>query len=149
MSLPAVGAMIAFVVVSAVIGSALAGAGGWRKLAERYPARMAGTSGERFRFTSLRTSGGLVGMATYNSCVTVGVGEEGVSLELWAPFRLFHPPLFIPWSAVEHWRVVPYPPGELTQIRVKADVSLSIGGRAGAAIADHAGRRGIPAGTSF
>jgi hypothetical protein len=67
-------ALVAFAVVSVLIGSALAGAGGWRALAVRYPAPSTPPADEeRYRFSSLRTASGVIGMATYGSCVTVGV----------------------------------------------------------------------------
>lgn len=99
-SLHAAVAMLVFVAVSIFVGAATAGAGGWRALAKRYP-ELSATSleEERYRFTSVRTGGGLLGTATYNGCVTVGVSTQGISLALRAPFRLFHPPLFIPWEA--------------------------------------------------
>ncbi|MGH7535673.1 MAG: hypothetical protein ACREMG_08815 [Gemmatimonadales bacterium] len=102
LSVRAVVAMIVFATVSILIGARLAAAGGWRSLAERYPAPQSSPAEvERYRFCSLRMAGGPVGGATYESCVTIGLGEAGILLALWAPFRLFHPPLRIPWSAVE------------------------------------------------
>ena len=43
---------------------------------------------------------GRLGWVNYNSCLTIHSGPEGIRLAVWAPFRLGHPPLFIPWSAM-------------------------------------------------
>jgi hypothetical protein len=91
----------------------------------------------------MRTSGGLVGTATYGSCVSIGVGPTGIAVELWAPFSLFHPPFHLPWNAVERFRVVGWPGGALTHLEIRDGGTLTIGGRAGAAIAREAELRGL------
>lgn len=129
-------AMVAFAAVSIVIGAAMAGAGGWRALAACYPApQTAPVAEERYRFTSLRTGGGFLGTATYRSCVTVGVSGRGISLALWGPFSLFHPPLFIPWEAVESCRATAVYGSHTTQLTVQHGESLTLHGKAAAAIA--------------
>lgn len=139
-------AMFAFIAVSVVIGAVLGGAGGWRSLAKRYPARPRdGSDAERFRFSSLRTSGGLVGTSGYGSCVTIDVGTRGIAFELWAPFSLFHPPFHLPWEAVESCRVVDWPRGPLTHLEIRGGETVTIAGRAGAAIAREAAQRGLAA----
>ena len=131
-------AMVVFIVVSVLIGAFMAGAGGWRALAERYRAgAVLPNTGdeERFRFTSLRTAGGAIGLATYESCVMVGVGDRGISLALFAPFRLWHPPLFIPWEAVEGCRRMEHIAGPVTELRVREGGTLTFVGAPGTAIA--------------
>ena len=136
-------AMAVFIGVSVLVGAAMAAAGGWRAWAEHYPASMPTVpEEERYRFASIRTAGGLLGTATYNSCVTVGVGREGVSLALWAPFRLFHPPLFIPWQAVKSYRIIAQYRGDWTHVTLREGGSLTVSGRAAAAIARHAVQEG-------
>jgi hypothetical protein len=135
--------MFIFIAVSIVVGSALAGAGGWRSLVSRYPARPGLGPGERYRFSSLRTSGGMIGTASYGSCVTIGVGEEGISFELWAPFSLFHPPFHLPRGAVERLRIVEMPGGTVTHFEIRGGGTLTVAGRAGAAIARLAESRAI------
>jgi hypothetical protein len=138
-------AMLAFVAFSIVVGGAMAGSGGWRSLAERYPARVPGPGDEeRYRFSSLRTSGGLLGTARYDGCVTVGIGADGMSLALWAPFRLFHPPLFIPWEAVEACRIIPWLRGDLVQLTVGGGGTLTFADGTAKAIARRAEERGLP-----
>jgi hypothetical protein len=144
LSWPVAIAMFAFIAFSVVVGSVLAGAGGWRSLARRYPARSGGDPGEeRFRFSSMRTSGGIVGTAGYGSCVTIGVGPRGIAVELWKPFALFHPPFHLPWEAVERCRVVEWPSGSLTQLGIRDGGTITVAGRAGAAIAREAAERGL------
>ena len=143
-SWPVAIAMFAFIAFSVVVGSMLAGAGGWRSLARRYPARPGGDAGdEQFRFSSLRTSGGMVGTASYGLCVTIGMGPRGIAFELWKPFALFHPPFHLPWDAVERCRVVEWPSGSLTHLEIRDGGTLTIAGRAGAAIAREAAERGL------
>ena len=143
-SWPVAIAMMAFIAFSTVVGAAMAGAGGWRSLASRYPVRSGAVAGdERYRFSSMRTSGGLVGTAAYASCVTFRVGPRVIAVELWAPFSLFHPPFHLPWDAVERCRVVEMPGGTLTHLEIRGGGTLSVSGRAGAAIAREAAERGL------
>jgi len=142
-------AMLVFIAMSVLVGAAMAGAGGWRALAERYPASGAPPSEEeRYRFSAIRTSGGLLGTATYNSCVMVGVSPRGMSLALWAPFRLFHPPLFIPWQAVESCRRIEHYASPWTQVTVRDGGTLTFTGRAAEAISRHADQRGLGEGAA-
>lgn len=135
LSLHAAVALVVFMAVSIVIGAAIAGAGGWRALAKQFPLPPAGAPPEeRYRFISIRTSGGIVGTAGYGNCVTVGVCTGGISLALWGPFRLFHPPLFVPWDAVKSCRTIELLGAQAMQLTVEHGESLTVYGRAAAAI---------------
>jgi hypothetical protein len=68
--------------------------GGWRRLAEFFPANDP-PIGQRFRMQS-----GSVGSVNYSSCLTIYSGPDGVYLATMWPFRLGHPPLLIPWSEI-------------------------------------------------
>ena len=70
--------------------------GGWRRLAESFPAK-GQPSGKHFFMQS-----GKVGLVNYGSCLTIYSAPEGLYLSVWLPFRLGHPPLFIPWDAVHN-----------------------------------------------
>lgn len=70
--------------------------GGWSRLAKKYPSHSQ-ASGKRFSMTSAS-----VGGANYNNCLTIHTNETGVYLSVWPIFRLAHPPLFIPWSEINH-----------------------------------------------
>ncbi len=76
----------------------LVGATGWRRLAARYPAdappvhRVASQTSARIRWTN------------YNGVLHVGVSREGLHLSVMALFRVGHPPMRIPWSAITNVR---------------------------------------------
>lgn len=70
----------------------LAYLGGWSKLAENYRAETL-EQGTAFRMRS-----GKVGIVNYGSCLTLTVCDSGLGLAVMLPFRIGHPPLFIPWS---------------------------------------------------
>jgi hypothetical protein len=90
--------MAAFVLVGVVFGGFTV-SGQWRALAVRFAAPAEPPRGEvRFGFSSLRMTSGIGGI--YHHCVTIGVSDRGISLSLWLPMRLFHPPLLIPWRSV-------------------------------------------------
>jgi hypothetical protein len=68
--------------------------GGWRQLADTFPANGPPT-GTRFRMQS-----GSVGWVNYSGCLTVYSSPDGIYLSVMWPFRLGHPPLFIPWTEI-------------------------------------------------
>jgi hypothetical protein len=71
---------------------------GWRILCSRFPdERVQG--GEKFRFASL-SMGTSFFPVNYSNCVAIEAGTNGFRISLWLLFRLFHPPMFIPWSQV-------------------------------------------------
>ena len=71
--------------------------GGWKRLAIHYrrTSSIAGTTywfqsaGMRLRMT-----------ANYGSCLIVTANDEGIGLSILLPWRIAHPPLFIPWSDI-------------------------------------------------
>jgi hypothetical protein len=81
--------------------------GGWREMSKYYRAeattfRIHGRdSGKRFWFGSIAT-GSSNFPVNYGSCVTIHVSAEGIGLKVLLPFRMLHPPLLIPWSAIEN-----------------------------------------------
>ncbi|MGH7551484.1 MAG: hypothetical protein ACREMQ_00475 [Longimicrobiales bacterium] len=142
LSTRAIVAMVIFAAVSVVLGSFLATAGGWRRAAYRFRAPAAlPEATAHFRFVSMRMTGGLLGVASYHSCVTVGLSENGISLALWAPFRLFHPPLFIPWAAVEDCRPRPTISQDNVQIILRGGGGFQVYGRAATALSSWWPRR--------
>jgi hypothetical protein len=67
---------------------------GWRTLAEAY--RLDGDfEGARWWFKSANLRS-----VNYSNCLTLGANERGLYVGILFPFRLGHPPLFIPWSDV-------------------------------------------------
>lgn len=78
---------------------AILGTMGWSGLARRFPADERPTDGRAVWGTSLRM-GSFAG-TSYGGCVNLRVGSSGIRFSVWLPFRPFHPPIFLPWSAVE------------------------------------------------
>ena len=68
---------------------------GWARLAKIYPAR-AKFEAEQWHFVS----GQLRNFVSYRNCLTVGANADGMHLSILLPFRVGHPPLFIPWSDI-------------------------------------------------
>lgn len=85
---------VLFVAGWCAISFLLSAIGGWRRLAARFPARNE-PSGELLFMRS-----GSVGMASYRGCLIINRNVAGFRLSVLFPFRLGHPPLFIPWSEV-------------------------------------------------
>jgi len=77
----------------------LSALGGWARLAETFSAREA-PAGRCFSMQD-----GMVGWVSYNACLSVSVSAEGLHLSVMFPFRVGHPPLFIPWTAVRSPRI--------------------------------------------
>jgi hypothetical protein len=73
--------------------------GGWFRLAQEFPAH-AQPSGRRFIM-----QGGMVGRVQYSGCLTIYSSPEGLYLSVLFPFRLAHPPIFIPWGAIQGARL--------------------------------------------
>jgi hypothetical protein len=72
---------------------------GWSQLTRRFSAKDP-FRGETWRWQSARFRG----WCSYNNCLTVGASQEGLYLAVMPiliPFRLFHPPLMIPWREID------------------------------------------------
>lgn len=77
----------------------LARIGGWANLAKDFRTHD-NQEGERFLFASGRLGNRLF-PANYGNCLIVTVNARGIRLAILLPFRFQHPPLFLPWSAME------------------------------------------------
>lgn len=77
--------------------SLLAAAGGWYKLSRMYKGRSQKTMSYR-RWCSAYLNW-LVPMP-YRQCLTIELCVDGLGLSVFWPYRLFHPPIFIPWRAL-------------------------------------------------
>jgi hypothetical protein len=86
---------VLFVGLWLLVSFTLSAMGGWRALAEHYPAPSS-VSGRRFRWRSGRMAGGV----NYGGCLTLGAAPGGLYLAVLPMFRAGHPPLLIPWSDV-------------------------------------------------
>jgi len=83
---------IGFPIMWVSISILLSRMGGWAKLAECYADR-----GDEQGETHYMRSGS-VGVVNYSSCLTLCVCKNGLRLSVLFPFRIGHPPLFIPWD---------------------------------------------------
>jgi hypothetical protein len=88
-----------FIVSWLLIGSLLSVIGGWYALARRFRSDD-DIDAERFRFRSGGIGWGVFPV-NYGNCLFATVGRRGRALSILLPFRFMHPPLVIPWSAVE------------------------------------------------
>lgn len=73
--------------------------GGWNQLARRF-STSSSIEGVKFRFTSLSVGSGHFPIK-YRNCMFVTVGYPGLAMSVNFIFRIFHPPLLIPWSDIE------------------------------------------------
>jgi hypothetical protein len=72
---------------------------GWTRLAESYRFDQPFT-GTMFRWQSVS-----LGRTGYNNSLQLGVNDQGLYMAPMALFRMFHPPLFLPWSEVSVQRI--------------------------------------------
>ncbi|HTM46618.1 MAG TPA: hypothetical protein VL137_16800 [Polyangiaceae bacterium] len=77
--------------------------GGWRALAQRYRTDLP-VMGNVFRFRSARFRN----FTNYNNCLTFGAAPQGLYVSVFWPFRISHPPLFIPWTEISGRRFTTY-----------------------------------------
>lgn len=88
------GAILYVGVTWLVVMSLLAWAGGWKRLAQAYPAPP-NWSGRKQLGRWIK-----IGWVDYNGCITYGVDAEGLRIALWPIFNIAHAPLYIPWTAM-------------------------------------------------
>lgn len=69
---------------------------GWHRLAQHFEAKSPPV-GHRHWIES-----GKVGWVSYNNCLTIHAGPDGLHLATWLPFRFGHPPLLIPWRELRN-----------------------------------------------
>jgi hypothetical protein len=74
--------------------------GGWMTIARSYPVQQ-DFGGEEFWWRS-----GRIGWVNYGSCLNLVASSHGLRVSVSLPFRLAHPPFFVPWAEVhsEHSR---------------------------------------------
>lgn len=79
---------------------------GWYALSKTYSRRTTTpTPGQTFGMSSMsvRSASSLFGAlpARYNNCLSITVGQQGIDISMFPLWRLLHPPLLIPWNAIE------------------------------------------------
>ena len=65
---------------------------GWWELSKTYRANFP-FNGRKLRMKSATMRWG----TNYGGCLTIGANREGLHLAIFPIFRVYHPPLFIPW----------------------------------------------------
>lgn len=83
---------IAFPFLWVSVSLVLSHLGGWAQLAARYRDNRR-EPGATYYFRT-----GAVGAVNYRSCLVLRVCETGLGISVGFPFRIGHPPLFIPWG---------------------------------------------------
>ena len=91
-----VGFLVIFPAFWCAVVKLISVAGGWSRLATRYPA-----SEPALDHRWPMQSGRFGGLGNYRNVLTVGVGPEGLFLDVMALFRVGHAPLLVPWEDVE------------------------------------------------
>jgi hypothetical protein len=67
---------------------------GWSQLAKQYRTSQSPPNNLSFM------NSGRVGWVSFKGCLNIGVTSKGLYLSVFPLFRLGHPPLLIPWTAV-------------------------------------------------
>ena len=118
--------------------------GGWHGLARLYRREETTFSiggddpVDKYRWASLKM-GPKFFPTNYGNCITVSLSERGLGLSVMPLFRTLHPPLLIPWTAIENCELgkeVGLFDRALIQVQGVAN-PLRIYGRAGRAIAGY------------
>ena len=113
------------------IGTLLSVSSGWFSLSEQFRAEQMPTMGERFNFVS-GSMGQRLFPVSYGGCLFVAVNEEGFGLSIFFPFRIFSPPMFIPWYEVESVESKRFMFFNYAVVRLRNRwVTISIRGKAG------------------
>ena len=90
---------VLFVVFWLLLNSGIARVGGWHGLGKTYRAKQL-VKGSTYRAVSGCMSDTLP--VRYGACMSVTVVPDGFYVLMWIPlFRFRHPPLYVPWSALE------------------------------------------------
>jgi hypothetical protein len=120
-----------FPILFPIIGLAavwqIAKQGGWAKLSEKYSYEA--SDGVRWK----GWQSGSFGLMHYNNCLWVAVQPDGLYLKT-GPlffFRLFHPPLRVPWAAIKSIKDSKRGWSQCFEVRVaNPEVTFTIAGQA-------------------
>jgi hypothetical protein len=111
----------------------LSAIGGWHRIASRFPGTGSEVVAESFSGAS-GALGARVFPVNYKHCLHVGVADWGIGLSVALPFRFRHPPISVPWEAVEScaqgW--FGFWPGR--EIRLRSGERIILRGQCGAAV---------------
>jgi len=112
--------------------------GGWHTLSKTYR-RQTVRDGKLFGFASMALGSTESPWrwfpVNYNGCLFIKVGDQGLDISILFPFRMLHPPLHIPWSAIESCSEQKLLFSKSVQVKLAAPrQQLNFGGPAGKAI---------------
>lgn len=99
----------------------LSWAGGWQRLARHFAAGNRPVTGTRHGHVT-----GMVGWVSYRFVLTVHRNDDGFFLDINRFFRIGHPRLFIPWSAVKDRKPFSMPFWNATTLTIGEPVTASI-----------------------
>jgi hypothetical protein len=91
--------VLSFLLVLAGSMVLLGRAGGWWAVAKAYPSSGA-PEGKKFAMQR-----GSFGWVDYNGCLTIHVSDRGLRIAVWPFLSFAHPPILLPWSAIEVLKV--------------------------------------------
>ena len=89
--------LICFIAAWIGVAYIFAKVGGWSRLSAKY------SSHDLFSGSWKKWQSARFGVIDYCNCIWIGIASEGLYLKT-GPlffFRVFHPPLCVPWSAIE------------------------------------------------
>ena len=91
--------LIGLPIMWALVSGIISFVGGWAALAGRYRTELPPPPNlRRFR------SGSFAFLTNYNNVLSIGHSDTGLYLGIFVLFRLFHPPLLIPWHDIRSRR---------------------------------------------
>ncbi|WP_372717288.1 hypothetical protein [Novipirellula sp.] len=85
------------------ISLVLSWSSGWWVLSQRYAAKPGDGFGDDSNRAYMRT--GRIGAIQYHSTLNFVADTRGLRISVFLPFRLGHPPLFVPWSEFDKVRL--------------------------------------------
>ena len=98
--------LVGFVVLWLLMSGLVSWLSGWYGLSRRFHNADA-VDGERFSFRSAAI-GWRWFPISYGNCLFATIGSKGLALSILFPFRFLHPPLLIPWSAIDRCEEVKF-----------------------------------------
>jgi len=125
-----VGFPIGLVTMGTLVGHLLAAVGGWRGLVSRWPAPPGATPGNPVP----RSSFGRVGLVNYNGVLNLHTSASGLHLSLTTSWFPGHPPILVPWGAIQTAAVTRSWLPWLYKLRIDGGWTLSLSAEAVEAI---------------
>lgn len=90
---------LAFAGIWCMVCMILSAFGGWHSLSRQYHSSVPAL-GKTYRMQSAQ-----FGFVNYRRCLSVSASKQGLAISVLPIFRVGHPPLFFPWSAISSPKV--------------------------------------------